>query len=213
MIMAEIARLNHPSDGIQLDFVERVHTPKNLMRLAIDVHLGGLSLSQTVLLLECLGVDRARSTIHYWVKQADLEPADGCSPNQVALDETVIKVNGERFWLFAAVDPSSNRILHIRLFPTRTTAITKIFLSELEEKHEIEDARFLVDGAPWLQAALYERGLVFRHVTFGDRNPGERIFQEIKRRTRQFYNSFGNANPETAENWLQALAWRLNELL
>lgn len=211
--MAETTRSDLFIDGIQFEFVERIHMPKYLMWLAIDVHLGGLSLSQTVLLLECFGIDRARSTIHDWVKQADLEPAGGANPDQIALDETVIKVNGERFWLFAAVDPSTDRIRHNRLFPTRTTAITKIFLSESEEKPKIEDARFLVDGASWLQAALYERGLVFRHVTFGDRNPVERIFQEIQRRTGQFYNTFGNADPGTAENWLRALAWRLNELL
>ncbi len=37
--MAEIARLNGCSDWIQLDFVERERTPRDLMALDIRLHL------------------------------------------------------------------------------------------------------------------------------------------------------------------------------
>ena len=87
-----------------------------------------------------------------------------------------------------------------------------MFLAELAEKHHVEDAEFLVDGAPWLQAGLFELGMHFRHETFGERNPVERVFQEIKRRTEQFYNNFSHADPATVENWLQAIAWAENTL-
>lgn len=60
-----------------------------------------------------------------------------------------------------------------------------MFLRELNEKHDVDDAEFLVDGAPWLQAGLFELGMHFRHETFGERNPVKRIFQEIKKRTEQ----------------------------
>ena len=208
--MPEITRLSGPNTGIELNFVERVHTPTDLMRLAVQTHLGGLSLSETRLMLKSFGIERARSTIHNWVNKSDLQPAGGCQQDQVALDETVVKVNGDRFWLFGAVDPETGRILHIRLFPQRTIVTTEIFLEELSEKHDLDEPEFLVDKAPWLQAALYERGLAFRHETFGDRNPVERAFQEIKRRTEQFYNTFSHADPETVDQWLKALAWKQN---
>ena len=147
--MTEFTRLTGPSTAIELSFVGRVHTPTDLMRLAVQTHLGGLSLSETRLMLQSFGIERARSTIHYWVKKCDLEPAGGCQPDQVALDETVVKVNGERYWLFGAVDPKTGRILHIRLFPHRTIVTTKIFFDEFNEKHAVEDAELLVDGAPW----------------------------------------------------------------
>jgi transposase-like protein len=54
---------------------------------------------------------------------------------------------------------------------------------------------------PGLHAGLFELGLHFRHETHGDRNPVERVFQEIKRRTTQFYNTFSRASPESAEKW------------
>lgn len=208
--MAEIARFTGGGDAIQLAFVERVHTPIELMEYAIELHLNGPSLVDTVLSIERFGIERAKSTIHNWVQKSDLEPQSGRSPGKVALDETDIKVEGERFWSYGAVNPATNDILHVRLYPMRNIAITKMFLRELDEKHEIRDAEFFVDGAPWLQAGLFELGVHFQHETFGNRNPVERVFQEIKRRTNQFYNHFENTEPETVENWLLALAWAEN---
>lgn len=53
----------------------------------------------------------------------------------------------------------------------------------------------------------------FPHAAHGDRNPVERTFQEIKRRTDQFYNNFPNADPETVDSWLNALAFAQNQLV
>jgi transposase-like protein len=97
-----------------------------------------------------------------------------------------VKVNGERYWLVAAVKPDTNIILHIRLNTPRNTAVTKLFLRELTHKQAIADTKFFVDGAPWLHAGLFGLSLHFRHETFGERNLVERVFQEIKSRTSQF---------------------------
>jgi len=114
------------------------------------------------------------------VQKADLEPRSGRDPAKFALEETVVKVNGEQIWFVAAVEPDTNVILHVRLYPSRNTALTKIFLCELKEKHAIEDAELFVDGALWLHAGLFVLGMHFRHETFGEHNPTECIFQEIK---------------------------------
>jgi transposase-like protein len=148
--MAEITRLGGCSDWIDLEIVERERTPLQLMKLGIRLHLAGLSLSNTVRELERFGVKRSRKAVHDWVQKADLQPADGESPNHVALDETVIRVNDEQYWLYAVVDPDTRRVLHVRLFPTYTTVLTEIFLRELREKHDVSHAVFLVDGATHL---------------------------------------------------------------
>jgi len=204
--MAEIARLSGSKDWIDLDFVERERTPEPAMALGIQSHVAGLSLSNTVELLDCLDVQRSRKAIHDWVQKADLQPKSGQSPNQIALDETVIRINDEQFWLYAAADPQSNKLLHIRLFATTTTALTEIFLRELRQKHDIESAVFLVDGAQHLQAALQRAGLRFQMCRHGNRNAIERIFRELKRRTSSFSNCFSHVEPKTAENWLQSFA-------
>ena len=211
--MQESTRLIEGSDFPQLEFVEREATPEGAMKLGIQLHLAGLSLSDTVSVLAGLGVDRCRTTVHNWIQKADLQPTGGQNPDHVAVDETVIQVNSQRFWLYAAVDPATNRLLHVALYPTRTTAITEMFLSELREKHLLDDAIFLVDGAPWLRAACHHLGLRFQHVTHGNRNSVERVFKELKRRTEAFGNHFRHAQPETAETWLQAFACCWNQLI
>ena len=67
------------------------------MKLGIQLHLAGLSLSNTVSALEIFGVGRARSTVHNWVHKADLQPESGHSPDRVALDETVIQITNGRY--------------------------------------------------------------------------------------------------------------------
>jgi putative transposase len=99
--MTEIARLSGCSDWIELEFVERERTPSELMKLGIRLHLAGLSLSNTIRELEKFGVKRSRKAVHDWVQKADLQPADDASPDHVALDETVIRINGQQFWLYA----------------------------------------------------------------------------------------------------------------
>jgi len=204
--MPEIDRLDGSTDWIDLSFVERERTPRQLIEVGIQLHLAGLSLSNTKQHLERLGVQRSRTAIHNWVKKADLQPATDSAPNHVALDETVIQVNDQRRWLFAAVDPETNEILHARLFPTRNTELTVLFLRELKRKQNVDEATFLVDNAQHLKTALARLGLRFRMARHGNRNAVERVFREVKRRTSSFSNTFSHADPDTAESWLQAFA-------
>ena len=170
------------------------------MKLGIRLHLAELSLSDTISVFERFGVNRCRSTIHNGVQKANLQPTEGADPEHVAVDETVIQLDDERYWLYAAVVPATNRLLHVRLCPTRTQALTEMFLSELREKHLVDDAVFLIDKAPWLQAALHRHGLRFQHETHVNRNSVERVFREVKRRTNQFANCFSHVDATTAEN-------------
>ncbi len=93
--MPEISRLTGHRKWIDLDFVERERTPETAMALGIQSHVAGLSLSNTDELLEDLGVQRSRKAIHDWIQKADLQPESGREPNQVALDETVIRINDQ----------------------------------------------------------------------------------------------------------------------
>ena len=210
--MAEITRLSGCSDWLELDFVERERTPSELMKLGIRLHLAGLSLSNTVSELEKFGVQRSRKAVHDWVQKADLQPASDASPDHIALDETVIRINGQQYWLYAAVDPKTNQFLHIRLFTTTTTALTQKFLRELRAKHNVSETVFLVDHAHHLAAALNRAGLRFQTLRHGNRNAVERVFREIKRRTSSFSNSFSHVEPATAETWLQSFAVWWNSL-
>ena len=180
---------------------------------SIQLHLAGLSLSNTVSLPGVFGVERVRSTVHNWVHKADLLPEAGRSPNHVAVDETVIQLDDEQYWLYAAVDPDSNDLLYTKLEPTRTKVIADPFFAELREKHDVDDAIFLVDGAVPLHRACRKHGLDFRYERHGNRNSVERVFREVKRRTTSFSNCFSNAEAETANEWLRSFSFAWNQLI
>jgi len=147
--------------------------------MGIHLHAARLSLSNTKQILDELGVKRGRTAIQNGVQKADRQPDSDVEPDQIAVDETVIQVDGERHWLYAAVDPETNRILHARLFQTRTTQLTVLFLRELREKQQIEQATFLIDVAAQLVAALERLGFRFHVIRHGNRNSVQRMFREV----------------------------------
>ena len=105
--MPETDRLEQSTGWIDLDFVERERTPRKIIEMGIRHHLAELSLSNTVILLEDIGVERSRTAVHNWVHKADLQPEDGASPDRVAVDQKVVRINGEQYWLYTAVDPEN----------------------------------------------------------------------------------------------------------
>lgn len=60
---------------------------------------------------------------------------------------------GERQWLYATVDPDSNDFHHTTLEPTGTNVTADQFFTELRQKHDVDDAIFLVDDAVLLHRA------------------------------------------------------------
>jgi putative transposase len=204
--MSEIDRLKGGSDWIDLEFMERERTPEQIVEVGIQLHLAGFSLSNTKQYLERLGVKRSRTAIDNWLKKADLQSTGTRALNYVAVDETVIQLGTNRYWLYAAVDPKTNEFLHVRLSATTNSGLTLVFLREFREKHDVDDATFLIDDADHLQAALSRLGLRFQVRRHGNRNSAERIFRGVKRRTSSFSNTFSHVEPTTAESWLEAFA-------
>lgn len=73
-----------------------------------------------------MSVQRSPTEIHNWVHKAYLQQTPDATPNQIAVDETVIRVNGHRERLYAAVIQATNEIRHMRLFQALTTENTAI---------------------------------------------------------------------------------------
>jgi transposase-like protein len=75
--MPESARLNGASARSSWILWDERRHRRALMKLSIQFHPIGLSLSNTVSILDILGVERARSTVHNWIHKADLQPDSG----------------------------------------------------------------------------------------------------------------------------------------
>jgi putative transposase len=67
------------------------------MKLGIRFHLVGVSLSDTVAIRERLVSAANEARPMEWVHRAELQPTDGADPNQVAVDEIVIQLKGDRY--------------------------------------------------------------------------------------------------------------------
>ena len=78
--MHEIDRLSGSIDWIDLELVERERTPEQIIEVGIQLHLAGLSLSNTKQYLESLGVERSQTAIHNWGQKADLQPTSDAEP-------------------------------------------------------------------------------------------------------------------------------------
>jgi putative transposase len=60
----------------------------------------------------------------------------------------VIRLNDEQYWLYAAIDPETNKFLHTKVKTTRKNVIAYSFFRELREKHDVEDAERRLPS-PW----------------------------------------------------------------
>jgi len=204
--MAEIERLSECIEWIDLSFVERERTPEWAIQVGIRCHLSGMSLRDTSQFFETLGVQRSHVAIHDWVHKAELQPLSTVTSDQLAVDEKMIRLHGQEFRLYGAVDPYTNEILHVSLFPTANKQTTRWFLTDLRRRYQLDNVVFLVDDADYLGPVLAEDGYRFQVLAHGNRNAIERVFWEIERRTSSFANSFSHVELETAQDWLEAFA-------
>lgn len=117
------------------------------MKLSIQLHLVGSSFSNTVLFFEIFGVDRVRPTVQNRLHWTDLQPGSGRSSNHVAVDETVIQSDDERYWLYATVDLDSNDLHHTTLEQTRTNVIVDQSFAKSSQKCDVDNAISLAGGA------------------------------------------------------------------
>jgi putative transposase len=118
--MPENTRLSGSLAQINPECIEREASPRWLMRLGIQLRLAVLPFSDTTSAFETFGVERARSTVHNQVHEADPRPESGRCPDHVAVDETVIRLTDQRYWPCAVVDPTTNELLYATLEPTTT---------------------------------------------------------------------------------------------
>jgi len=109
--MSESDRLSRCIELIDLSFVERERTPERAIQMGIRCHLTGMSTRDTSQFLDELGVQRSHVAIHNWVHRANLQPISTVSTDQLAVDEKVIRINGNDYWLYGTVDPETNEIL------------------------------------------------------------------------------------------------------
>ena len=88
----------------------------------------------------------------------------------------MIRLHGQKFWLYGAVYPYTNEILHVSLYPTANKQTMRWFLTELHRRYQLDHLTFLIDDADYLGPVLAEDGYRFQVIRHGNRNAIERVF-------------------------------------
>jgi transposase-like protein len=123
----------------------------------------------------------------------------------VAVDETILKYNGKKCYLFAALDVERNKIIHLKVYPARNALIACSFLKEVLKICEVEE--IILDKGPWYRDALQRLGVKFRHESFGERSLVESVFSSFKQRAKIFFCSI-TVNFRKREKKFGGLRWR-----
>ena len=129
--MPEFDRLSGCIEWIDSSLVERRRTPKWAIQVSIRYHIAGMSTrdaSQFSMSWESNAVTSLSITGY---TRLIYRPVSTASADQFAVDEKVIRINGNDCWLYGAVDPKTSEILQFRLFPMMTKQTTRWFLAKL----------------------------------------------------------------------------------
>ncbi len=188
----------------------------------------GLSVREIVSVLELLGIDRSHGAIWNWthkLSEAQSDPPTA-QPSWVAVDEKQIEVDGEKKWLYAAIDTESTLLLEIDIYSRPQNALRSgvrtrrcasrqrrgtdpaaAFLHRLTEKHDIDETEFLVDAGGYLTALA--RHELSGQLNYSDRNHVEKWFQTVSMRIDRFH-SFWRGSPASARRWLRRFRHHYN---
>ena len=188
---------------------ENERTPTPVRVFGVRLHSMGLSLREIVAVFEWLGVDRSHGAVWNWTHRLAEAQADPptAKPARVAVDEKQIEVDGEKKWLYAAIDTDTKLLLEVDVFSRRGTDPAAAFLSRLTEKHDVSDTEFLTDAGGYL-TALARLGLR-GGLNYSERNLIEKWFQTVTMRIDRFH-SFWRGSPASARRWLRRFRHHYN---
>ena len=126
--------------------------------------------------------------MHYWVtrfKERVRVSMEAKHRETIALDETVIKVNGKQFYLYAALDVERNEIVWIRVYSHRNYLTTLSFVRNVLKFCKSKPL-FLVDKGPWCKGVFERLGVNYRHESFGKRS-NEKLWWEAALKQANFF--------------------------
>ncbi len=149
----------------ELKLFERNKIPLEIKILGIAIYIQTSSVRKTAKILsEFHSV--SKSAVHKWIKKFEerLPISTERKPRKIiAIDETIVKANGEKYYIYAAIDIEKNELILMRVYPSRNYLTTKLFIAEVLKYCK---PKFVVDKASWLIKALKSLGLEYEHETF-----------------------------------------------
>jgi putative transposase len=139
-------------------------------------------------------IKRTHVAIWKWVqKYSKLAAADSFrikrhAVKKIFVDETLLKVDGHKYWLWIAYEPSLDMCLMMHLSRERTIFVCYQFFKQLRDRYGRKP--IFTDGALWYNTAC--KWLRLKHEVYGikTKNLMERFIQCLKDRTECFDDHF-----------------------
>ena len=100
-------------------------TPTPVRCFAVRFHSVELSVRELKGVLAWLSVDRCYQAVWNWKEKLAETQSDPptAQPSRVAVDKRQIEVDGEKQWLYAAIDTDSKLLLEVDVYSRRGTAV------------------------------------------------------------------------------------------
>ncbi len=157
----------------ELKIFERNKVPFEIKILGIATYVQTSSMRRTAKILsEFHSV--SHNAVHKWIKKFEEKlpiSTEKKKRNLIAIDETVVKANKKKFYVFSAIDVERNELILMRVYTTRNYLTARSFIREVLKYCE-NKPKFVIDKAPWLRRALESLGLEFEHETFRKEKSG-----------------------------------------
>ena len=113
------------------------------------------------------------------------------------LDEMMVKICGQRMWMWRAVD-DEGKVLHVLVQERRNKASALKLLRKLLRNQGVRSEKIVTDGLAWYRAGMTTPGCVDRHRPgrLRDNNRVENSHLPIRRQERkmQRFKSHGHAS-------------------
>ena len=150
-----------------LNLFERERVPTEIRILGIAIYVQTSSTRRTAKILSEVH-PVSHTAVWKWIKKFEEKlsiSTEKKKRNLIAIDETVVKANRKKYYVFSALDIERNELILMRVYTARNYLTAKSFVKEVLNYSE-NKPKFVVDKAPWLRRALESLGLEFEHETF-----------------------------------------------
>ncbi len=151
----------------ELRIFERNKVPEEIKILGIAIYFQTSSLRRTARILSELH-PVSYNAVRRWIKKLEERlpiATEKKKRNLIAIDETVVKANKKRYYVYAAIDVERSELILMRVYAARNWLTAKSFVKEVLNYCE-NRSKFIVDRAPWLKRALESLNLEFEHEGF-----------------------------------------------
>jgi transposase-like protein len=174
-----------------MNIMKRIRTNPSIIAYALYLYFNSRSYRFAGKSLEPI-IKRTHVSIWKWVQKysilADRFVIGKRKVQKIFVDETLLKINGQHYWLWLAYEPNLHVCLLFHLSTERTIFICYQFFKQLRTK--FGNKPIYTDGAHWYNDAC--RWLRLKHFVYGTelKNIMERFIQHIKDRTECFDDNF-----------------------